>query len=68
MFFLRSTGMNIPVPPLIVRNALPTAEGGAAMRVEKFRSVPMTAEFGLISRETTQKGDVRAATKSRSRR
>jgi hypothetical protein len=25
MFFLRSTGMNIPVPPLIVRNALPTA-------------------------------------------
>ena len=43
-------------------------KGGAAMRVEKFRSVPMSAEFGLISRETTQKGDVRAPTKSRSRR
>jgi hypothetical protein len=24
MFFLRSTGMNIPVPPLIARNGLPT--------------------------------------------
>jgi hypothetical protein len=44
------------------------AQGGAAMGGEKFRSVPMSAEFGLISRETTQEGDVRAATKSRSRR
>ena len=59
MFFLRLTGMNIPVPPLLVRNALPIAGlKGAAMRVEKFRSVPMSAEFGLISRETTQKGYV----------
>jgi hypothetical protein len=44
------------------------AQGGAAMGGEKFRSVPMSAEFGLISRETPQKGDVRAPTKSRSRR
>ena len=36
---------------------------------EKFRRIPMSAEFGLISREMQlQKGDVRAPTKSRSRR
>ena len=41
MFFLRSTGMNIPVPPLIVRNALPTA-------------ALLTGEKGLIDRDRTR--------------